>query len=162
MLPPSAVNSCIFPQQGFDMRATPWFGRGILFAATMILAFISERFLFHATAEAAARGIALSTPLGATIVRVGFGGFPLASAIIAGALLVTGQLRRGLWFVAILFGTVLVVRIVSSATNGSLVASVPLILPEALFVALSIVTLIMGGRGREPRGADYQAISFRS
>ena len=137
------------------MRITRWFGGVIVFAATAILVMISERFLFDATAQAAARGITLSTPLGVTIARVGFGGFPLASAIITATSLFTGRVRRGLWFIVILFGTVLAVRIVSGATNGSLAASVPLIIPEAVFIGLALIALTMGGvhRGagvREP------------
>lgn len=129
------------------MRVTRWLGGGILLAATAILALISERFLLDSTAQAAARGIILSTPLGVTIARVGLGGFPLAAAIITALSLVTGHVRRGLWFIVILFGTVLIVRLVSSATNGSLAASVPLIIPEGMFAGLSLVMLVVG---REP------------
>jgi hypothetical protein len=132
------------------MRTARWFGGGILLAATTILTLISVKFLFHASAQAAGRGISITSPLGETIARVGFGGFPLASAIIAVTLLATGHIRRGLWFIVILFGTVLVVRVVSGATNGSLAASIQLIVPEVVFVGLSSITLFLG-REREPR-----------
>jgi hypothetical protein len=123
------------------MRVTKWFGSAIVFAATAILVMISQKFLFDSTAQAAARGITLSSPVAVTIARVGFGGFPLASAIITAISLFTGRVRLGLWFIVILFGTVLAVRVVSGAANGSLAESVPLILPEVVFVALSILAL---------------------
>jgi hypothetical protein len=131
------------------MRVTKWFGGVIVFAATAILVMISQKFLFDSTAQAAARGITLSTPLGVTIARVGFGGFPLASAIITATSLFTGRIRRGLWFIVILFGTVLAVRVVSAATNGSFAENVPLIIPEVVFVGLSIIALAIG-RSPEP------------
>lgn len=130
------------------MRILGWFRGGVLFAATAILLLISVKFLMDPPAQAAARGITLSTPLGVTIARVGFGGFPLASAIVTGALLLTGSVRRGLWFVVILFGTVLAVRVLSGAANGSLAASVPLIVPEAVFVSLSLIALTLGRQHR--------------
>ena len=126
------------------MRLIRLFGSVILLAATAILVTISQKFLFDPSAQAAARGITLSTPLGVTIARVGFGGFPLASAIITATSLFTGRVRRGLWFIVILFGTVLAVRIASGSANGTLAASVPLILPEVVFVALSVIALAIG------------------
>jgi hypothetical protein len=135
------------------MRVTKWLGGVILLAATAILGMISQKFLFDPSAQAAARGITLSTPLAVTIARVGFGGFPLAGAIITAASLFTGRLSRGLWFIVILFGTVLAVRVVSGATNGSLAASVPLIIPEVVFVTLSSIALAIG-RSRHSVGID--------
>jgi len=135
------------------MLITRWFGRVILFAATAILVMISVKFLVDSSAQAAARGIMLSTPLAVTIARVGFGGFPLASAIVTATSLFTGRVSRGLWFIVILFGTVLAVRAVSGATNGTLAASVPLIIPELVFVGLSIITLAIGRSSEETRAA---------
>ena len=131
------------------MRVFRWFGGAVLFAATAILILISEKFLLDPTTEAASRGIALSTPIAVTVARVGFGGFPLASAIITATSLVTGRIRQGLWFIVILFGTVLAVRAVSAAANGSLAASIPLIVPEAVFVGLSAIALA-AGRSSQP------------
>ena len=125
------------------MRTTTWLGGGILLAATAILSLISVKFLGDTMAQASARGITLTSAIGVTIARVGLGGFPLAGAIVTAALLVTRRVRWGLWFVIILFGTVLGVRVVSAATNGSLAASVPVIIPEVLFVSLSLVTLLL-------------------
>lgn len=132
------------------MRATRWLGRVILFAATAILTVIAAHFLFDTTGQAMARGISLTSSLGVTIMRVGFGAFPLASAMVtAASLLAEERIRRGLWFVVVLFGTALAVRFVSAAANGSLAASVPLIIPELVFVALSVITLALGRGDRE-------------
>jgi hypothetical protein len=53
-------------------------------------------------------------------------------------------MRRGLWFIVILFGTVLVVRVVGAVSDGSLMEGVRLIVPEVIFVALSAVALALG------------------
>jgi hypothetical protein len=127
------------------MRAAIWLGRIVLIGATAILVLISAHFLLDTAAQSAARGIALTSPLGVTIFRVGFGAFPLASAIVtASSFGSVDRMRRGLWFIVILFGTVLVVRVGGAVSDGSLMESVRLIVPEVIFVALSAVALALG------------------
>src|SRR5947207_15189367 len=95
-----------------------WISRGVLVAVTLILALISEKFLFDTTAQAASRAIMFSRPIGTTIARVGLGGFPLACAIVTVACLVSVErIRLGLWFVIVLFGTVLAVRVIGAAAD---------------------------------------------
>lgn len=124
-----------------------WISRGVLLAVTVILALISEKFLFHTTAEAAARGITFASPIGVTIARVGLGGFPLACAIVTVVCLLSAErVRSGLWFVIVLFGAVLGVRVIGAATDGSMAASIPLIVPEVVFLVLSSAAIALSAR----------------
>jgi hypothetical protein len=130
--------------------------RGVLVAVTGILALISRKYLFNTTAQAAASGITITAPIGATITRVGFGGFPLACAIVVVTCLVsTERLRWGLWFVMALFGTVLAVRLLGAVVDGSVPQSIPLIIPEVVFLTLTTIALLIG------RGQDAQRRRLR-
>lgn len=136
-----------------ESRIAWWMSRGVLLAVTGILGLISEKFLLDTTAQAGARGIITSSPLGLTIARVGLGGFPLACAIVVFVCLISAnRIRFGLWFVIALFGTVLAVRIVGAIVDGSLAANVPLIIPEVVFLALTSVAIALGGGTRARTG----------
>lgn len=133
-------------------RVALWLSRGVLVVVAAILTLISQRYLRDPVGGAAERGIVLSSPLAATIARVGFGAFPLACAIIvAWCLAAADRLRAGLWFVVILFGTVLVVRVAGAVVDKSLSESIPLIIPEVVFLALTATALIVGSRPAEER-----------
>ena len=59
-------------------KYSPWISKFILLPPTAIFIMISVRHVAHPVAEAALQGIAFTNPLGATVFRVGFAGFPLA------------------------------------------------------------------------------------
>lgn len=129
------------------IRLARWLSRGVLLAVTIILALISEKFLFDTTAQAASRGILFSRAIGTTIARVGLGGFPLACAFVTTAcLLSVDRLRLGLWFVIVLFGTVLGVRVLGAAADGSIAASIPLIIPEVVFLLVTSAAIALSSR----------------
>jgi hypothetical protein len=122
-----------------------WFTRIILVFVIGILLLIAKKYLFDPTGASAERGIIVSSGVGRTIARVGFGGFPLACAIvIAMCLAAADRVRFGLWFVIALFGTVLIVRLVSAVADQSLADNVPLIIPEVVFLALTTAALVLG------------------
>lgn len=131
-----------------DIRAAArWYSRGVLGAVTLLLLMISAKFLLDPIGSAAPRGIALNTPLGVSIARVGFGGFPLACAIIAAWCVVTaGRVRLGLQFVVTLFSTVLVVRIVAALVDSSVAGNARLIGAEVVFLALALTALRLESR----------------
>jgi hypothetical protein len=119
-----------------------WFGRAVLLAATLLFVAIGSKFVFDPRHAAAASGITLTVPLGFTNTRAGFGGFPLAfAAVLAFCLASPGRLRAGLGFVVAVAATILAVRIVGSASDGTLVDSLRLIAPETVLLAASLISL---------------------
>lgn len=133
-------------------RVALWLSRGVLLVVAVILTLISQRYLRDPVGGAAERGIVISSPVAATIARVGFGAFPLACAIVvAWCLVAADRLRAGLWFVVILFGTVLSVRVAGAVVDRSLSESIPLIVPEVVFLAFTAAALIVGGPVAERR-----------
>jgi hypothetical protein len=152
-LPEHAVTIAV-ESQPRDTRHTKgalWFSRIILALVAVILLLISEKYLFDTTAQSAARGIVLTSGLGMTIARVGFGAFPLACAIVVMACIASAtRVRLGLWFVLMLFGTVLIVRLAGAIVDKSLSASVSLVIPEVVFIILTSVALWVGRRAAGP------------
>ena len=59
-------------------KVSPWLVRLVLLPPTVIFALIASRYLLNPIQAASAVGIAFTSPLGITIARVGFAGFPLA------------------------------------------------------------------------------------
>jgi hypothetical protein len=122
-----------------------WFSRIILVLVAGVLLLIARKYLFDPTSASAERGIVLSTGAGRTIARVGFGGFPLACAIVVAACVASARrVRYGLWFVIALFGTVLFVRLAGAVADKSLGDYLPLISREVVFLTLTTAALIDG------------------
>jgi hypothetical protein len=84
---------------GFS-RGVVWFNRLLLAAATLVMALIALRNLRDPIGATLPLDIALRSPSAVTIVRVGFGGFPLGFAVALGACLIST--RRLLTGVALL------------------------------------------------------------
>ena len=57
-------------------KFSPWMSKSVLLPPAAILTMVGVRNLAHPKEQAAERGIAFTSPLGATIYRVGFAGFP--------------------------------------------------------------------------------------
>src|SRR5580704_11251827 len=111
----------------------PWFSRGVLVAATLILALICGKFIADPVGSATASTMTLGSPLAITNMRASFGAFPLGCAIFTLVCLVSAQRRLiGLIFVATIIGTALVIRLFGSAIDGTLVESLRLIAVEAV------------------------------
>jgi hypothetical protein len=143
------------PNEAPHTKAALWFSRIILALVAAILLLISEKYLFDTTAQSAARGIVLTSGLGMTIARVGFGAFPLACAIVVIASIASAKrVRLGLWFVLTLFGTVLIVRLAGAIVDKSLSASVSLMIPEVVFLVLTSLALWVGRRATRPATRD--------
>jgi len=114
--------------------------RLILVPPTFIFGMIAWRYLSHTAEMAATTGIVLSTPLAATILRIGFGAFPLGCALFTlSCLLSTRRLLTGLGFVATMMSVALAVRTYGVIVDGTLHESLPLIVAEVVLLALTLV-----------------------
>src|SRR5215475_11164301 len=109
-------------------RMTLWFKRFVLLAATLIFALIGTRYIFDPVGAAATTDISLDSALAISTMRVGFGAFPLGCALVAlTCLLSPSRLRTGLFFVAVIFGVALAVRILAILGDGTLRESLTLL-----------------------------------
>jgi hypothetical protein len=139
-------------------KFSPWISKVILLPPTAILTLVGVRNLAHPDVQAAERGIAFSNPLGATIYRVGFAGFPLGcAAFIAYCLRTNQRTLTGLIFSALFNGVVLAVRIFGMAVDSTVQQSLPLVKGEIVVVVISVVgiTIEIGRRSHRLRGRLY-------
>jgi hypothetical protein len=121
-----------------------WFDRFVLLAAALILALIGSRYIADPVGAAATTDISLGSALAISTMRVGFGAFPLGCALVAlTCLLSPSRLRTGLFFVAVIFGVALAVRVFAILDDGTLKESLSLLSAEALLLTLSIVGLVL-------------------
>ena len=130
--------------------------RFVLLAATLIFALIGSRYIADPVGAAATTDISLGSALAISTMRVGFGAFPLGCALVAlTCVLSSSRLRTGLFFVAVIFGVALAVRILAIVSDGTLRESLSLLSAEALLLTLSIVGLVVdvGHQRQGSRGA---------
>jgi hypothetical protein len=121
-------------------KFSPWMSKAILLPPTAILTMVGVRNLAHPEEQAAERGIAFTNPLGSTIYRVGFAGFPLGcAAFIAYCLRTNRRTLTGLIFSALFNGVVLAVRIFGMAVDSTVQQSLPLVRKEVVVVVVSLV-----------------------
>ena len=129
-------------------KMSPWLVRLFLTPPTLIFAMIAARFLLHPVHEATAVGIAFASPLGMTIARVGFGGFPLACSLFTlSCVLSSRRLLTGLGFVATVMGVILAVRVFGMLADGTTQQNMRLVGAEIVFLVLMLVG-VMIERGR--------------
>ncbi len=132
-------------------KFSPRISKAILLPPTAILIMVGLRNLAHPEVQAAERGIAFTNPLGATIYRVGFAGFPLGcAAFIAYCLGANRRTLTGLIFTTLFNGVVLAARIFGMAVDSTVEQSLPLVKGEIVVVAISLVgiTVEIGRRSR--------------
>jgi hypothetical protein len=138
----TAINS--YPaaaKDGNSSRIAAVLRRAPLTMMTVIFTLISFRYLVHPVRSAAEAGISFTAPGGVTIARVAFAAFPLALAILAFSSLVSARWRlAGLYMVLTVDSVVITVRILGFWLDHS-TASAPLLAPEAVLLALSIVAI---------------------
>jgi hypothetical protein len=136
-------------------KFSPWISKVILLPPTAILTMVGVRNLAHPEVQAAERGIAFTNPLGATIYRVGFAGFPLGcAAFIAYCLRADQRTLTGLIFSALFNGVVLAVRVFGMAVDSTVQQSSALVKGEIVVVFISLlgVTIEIGRRSCRLRG----------
>lgn len=125
--------------------AVVWFSRVLLAGATLLLLAIAIRTLRDPVAATLPQGIALQSPTGTTIARVGFGGFPLGLALALFACLVSRErLRAGLMLLLLVVSAVTLVRIQGLVIDGASERNLQLLRPEFALIALSTIGLVAG------------------
>ena len=131
-------------------RVAPWLTRMMLMPPTIIFALIATRYLFHPAQTGAEIGLAFNAPLAVTIIRVGFGAFPLGCALFTlSCLLSKRRVLTGLAFVSTMIGAALVVRVFGMLADGTVAQSMKLVRAEiGLLVVMAVGILLELGRRR--------------
>jgi hypothetical protein len=125
-------------------KASPWISKVIVLLSTAIFVMISIEPLAHPAASAAAQGIAFTSPLGATLFRVSFAGFPLGCAAFLAYCLLSGRRTLiGLIFSALVLGILLAVRVYGMEVDSTVQQSMPLVEPEIVLVAITLLGIAM-------------------
>ena len=131
-------------------RVAPWLTRMMLMPPTIIFTLIATRYLFHPIQTGAEIGLAFNAPLAVTIIRVGFGAFPLGCALFTlSCLLSKGRVLTGLAFVSTMIGAALVVRVFGMLADGTVAQSMKLVRAEiGLLVVMAAGIFLELGRRR--------------
>src|SRR5262249_10206664 len=108
-----------------------WFNRLVLAAATVIMSMIAVRHLRDPVGATLPLDIVLGSPRAVTVVRAGFGGFPLGVAIVLFACLMsTRRLLAGVLLLAAIIGAVTTARVQGLLVDGPTAYNVRLLRPE--------------------------------
>jgi hypothetical protein len=118
-----------------------WLSRIVLSLAMLLFAVISLRFIINPTHAATGFGIATTSSLGATTLRVGFGAFPAMVGIIIARCLARGYYAAGLSIVSTLMAIVLGVRLLAGVTGDIMAEHSYIIYAEGIFLSLSLLGL---------------------
>src|SRR5262245_36820021 len=130
-------------------RGVIWFNRFVLAAATFVMTMIALRNLRDPTGATLPLDIALGSPSAVTIVRVGFGGFPLGFAVaLFGCVIATNRLLTGMALLLAVVGAATVARVEGLALDGATPYNLGLLRPEIAFVTLSLVGIVLELRRR--------------
>jgi hypothetical protein len=130
-------------------RGVVWFNRLLLAVATFIMGMIALRTLRDPVGSTLPIGILLSSPTAITVVRVGFGGFPLGFALaLLGCLISTDRLLTGLFLLASVIGAATVARIQGLVLDGATPYNLGLLRPELVLSALSVIGIVLERRRR--------------
>jgi hypothetical protein len=125
-------------------KFAPWLSRLILLPPTVIFALIAARYLSQPAQAAAEVGISLGTPLAITILRIGFGAFPLGCSIFTLSCLVSKRrILTGLAFVSTMLGVALIVRTYGMLLDGTVKESLGLIRSEAILLTLCFIGITL-------------------
>ena len=130
-------------------RVTPWVARLMLIAPTAIFALIASRYLIDPVGAGATIGLAFNKPLALTIVRVGFGAFPLAASIFTFWCLISARrVLTGLGFVSIMMCVALIVRFIGMFHDGTVHESMGLIRAESIMLVVFVAGIFIERRRR--------------
>ncbi len=143
-------------------RRVIWFNRFVLAAVTFIMAMIALRNLSDPICAMVPLDIALTSPSAVTIVRVGFGGFPLGFALaLFACLIATRRHLAGMCLVLAVAGAATVARVQGLLLDGATPYNVRLLRPEVAMVALSLLGIVLElrrRRGEPDRGRRRSAV----
>jgi hypothetical protein len=129
------------------------FNRLVLAAATVIMMIIAVRNLRDPIGATLPLDIVLRAPSAVTIVRVGFGGFPLGFAIVLGVCAIsTRRLLTGMALLAAVIGAATAARVQGLLLDGMTPYNLGLLRPELAMVALSAIGIALERRRRHAHG----------
>lgn len=144
-------------------RAVIWFNRCVLAGATFVMTMIALRNLRDPIGATVPLDIALNSASAVTIVRVGFGGFPLGFAVaLCACLLATRRLLTGMFLVLAIVGGATVARVQGLVLDGATAYNLRLLRPEVAMLTLSTLGIVLelwrrhGDRPRGHRGIGLQ------
>ena len=145
-------------------RGVVWFDRLLLTAAAFIMVMIAFRNLRDPIGATQPLGVVIASPTGMTVVRVGFGGFPLGFAVaLVTCLISTERLLGGLYLLASVIGAATLARIQGLVLDGATPYNVGLLRPEVVLCILSLVGIALERRRRrESVGATERGGSIQS
>jgi hypothetical protein len=130
-------------------RGIVWFNRLVLASATFVMTMIALRTLRDPIGSTRPLDIALQSATAVTIVRVGFGGFPLGFAVaLFTCLVATRRLLTGLFLLFTVVGAVTLVRVQGLVLDGATPYNLGLLRPEIAMIALSAVGIVLERRRR--------------
>lgn len=134
-------------------RIVVWFNRLVLAAATVVMLMIAVRNLRDPIGATLPLDIALGSPSAVTIVRVGFGGFPLGFAVALGfCAFSTKRLLAGMALLAAVIGAATAARLQGLLLDGMTPYNLGLLRPEAAMLTLSAIGIALERRRRHARG----------
>jgi fucose permease len=144
-------------------RTVVWFNRFVLTAATFVMAMIALRNLRDPIGATVPLDIALKSPSAVTIVRVGFGGFPLGFAVaLFACLLATRRLLAGMFLVLSVVGGATIARIQGLMVDGATSYNLNLLRPELAMLALSVAGIVLELRRRRGNPRLDEPVSRRA
>src|SRR5437660_8827377 len=115
---------------GFS-RGILWFNRLVLAVATLVMTMIAVRNLRDPIGATLPLDIALRSPTAVTIVRVGFGGFPLGfAAALFACLIATRRLLTGMLLLLAVVGAATIARVQGLLVDGATPYNLGLLRPE--------------------------------
>jgi fucose permease len=136
-------------------RGIVWFNRVVLTGATLVMTTIALRTLHDPIGSTRALDIGLRSPTAVTIVRVGFGGFPLGFAVaLLACLVATRRLLAGLLLVLSVVGGATIARIQGLLLDGATPHNLRLLRPEIAMIVLSGVGVALELRRRRAEGHE--------
>jgi hypothetical protein len=128
---------------------TIWLGRIVLLVAAVLFTMIGFRGLFDPVGSSKAHEIVLGSPAGVTVARVGFGGFPLAFALVLLGCLVGGRrLATGLLILMVVAIVVTAARLLGLVLDGPAPFTLHVLKPELALVAASTTAFLFERRRR--------------
>jgi hypothetical protein len=134
-----------------------WFSRFVLSGAGILFTMISIRYLSNPVGATSPFKISLGTATAITNVRIGFGAFPLAFAIVLfSCLLKTRRLLTGLYFLGVLISVATIVRIIGVMVDGATTETLKVLRPEILLFCLTAISIVIEYRRRQLHNPDLQ------
>jgi hypothetical protein len=138
-------------------RISPWLTRCVLLFAAFLFSMIGRKYISDPVAAVRDSGMVLSTPMALTTARASFGAFSLACGTVVLACLISGRRNRlGLWFVVIVIGIVLAVRLYGIVEDGTFRENQRVLTAETVLLSITVIALLIGravSRSAERAGA---------